>query len=150
MTTPTEPVLSLFAAVSAAHHAAQRLIEARLPKGMSAAQFAVLERLARLGEGQTPVSVAQAFGWPKTSMSHTLAVLESRGLLRLEPNPRDGRSKCLWLTPKGRTIAALGLTAVEGDLVSVGSVADQAAIAQLQDDMQSLATRLSEVRRFPV
>ena len=150
MTIPTEPVLTLFAAVSAAHHAAQRLIEARLPKGMSAAQFAVLERLARLGEGQTPVSVAQAFGWPKTSMSHTLAVLESRGLLRLEPNPRDGRSKCLWLTPKGRTIAALGMTAVEGDLINVASVADQAEIAQLQGDMESLAARLSDLRRFPM
>ena len=108
MTDPLRPVLALIAAVSAAHHSAQRLLEARLPKGVSGAQFAVLDRLARLGEGQTPISVAQAFGWPKTSMSHTVAVMEARGLVRLEPNPRDGRSKCLWLTPKGRALAALG------------------------------------------
>jgi DNA-binding MarR family transcriptional regulator len=149
MTDPLRPVLSLFAAVSAAHHSAQRLLESRLPKGVSGAQFAVLDRLARLGEGQTPISVAQAFGWPKTSMSHTVAVMEARGLVRLEPNPRDGRSKCLWLTPKGRTLAALGRTAVEGDLSQVAALADEDEVARLSADLLSLAARLSDQRRFP-
>lgn len=149
MSDPLRPVLALFAAVSAAHHAAQRLLEARLPEGFSPPQFAVLERLARLGEGQTPISVADAFGWPKTSMSHTVAVLEARGLVRLEPNPRDGRSKCLWLTPKGRTLAALGRSAVEGDLARVGELADPAEVERLAADLLSLAARLSDQRRFP-
>ncbi|ESW59480.1 MAG: MarR family transcriptional regulator [Rhodobacter sp. CACIA14H1] len=149
MSDPLRPVLTLFAAVSAAHHAAQRLLEARLPDGYSPPQFAVLERLARLGEGQTPISIADAFGWPKTTMSHTVAVLESRGLVRLEPNPRDGRSKCLWLTPKGRTLAALGRTAVESDLARVGELAETAEVEQLAADLLSLAARLSDQRRFP-
>jgi len=149
MSDPLRPVLTLFAAVSAAHHAAQRLLEARLPDGYSPPQFAVLERLARLGEGQTPISIADAFGWPKTTMSHTVAVLESRGLVRLEPNPRDGRSKCLWLTPKGRTLATLGRTAVEADLARVGELAETAEVEQLAADLLSLAARLSDQRRFP-
>lgn len=149
MSDPLRPVLTLFAAVSAAHHAAQRLLEARLPDGYSPPQFAVLERLARLGEGQTPISIADAFGWPKTTMSHTVAVLESRGLVRLEPNPRDGRSKCLWLTPKGRTLAALGRTSVEADLARVGELAETAEVEQLAADLLSLAARLSDQRRFP-
>lgn len=146
---PLSPVLSLFAAVSSAHHAAQRLVEARLPKGLSGAQFAVLERLVRLGEGQTPISIAGAFGWPKTSMSHTLAVMEARGLVRLEPNPRDGRSKCLWLTPKGRALAMLGVTAVEEDLARIAALAPLDAIERLADDLASLAARLVDQRRFP-
>lgn len=149
MSDPLRPVLTLIAAVSAAHHAAQRLMEARLPEGFTAPQFAVLERLAWRGEGQTPISIAEAFGWPKTSMSHTVAVLEGRGLVRLEPNPRDGRSKCLWLTPKGRTLAALGRTAVEGDLARVAGLAEEEEVARLAADLLSLAARLSDLRRFP-
>lgn len=143
------PVLSLFAAVSAAHHAAQRLVEARLPKGLTAPQFAVLERMIRLGEGQTPISIANAFGWPKTSMSHTLAVMEARGLVRLEPNPRDGRSKCLWFTPKGRSLAMLGVTSVEEDLSRIASLAPIEAVTTLAEDLTSLAARLDDQRRFP-
>ncbi|WGV17946.1 MarR family winged helix-turn-helix transcriptional regulator [Fuscovulum ytuae] len=149
MTETLTPVLTLIAAISAAHHTAQRLVEARLPKGLGAAQFAVLERLIRLGEGQTPRSIAAAFGWPKTSMSHTLAVLESRGLVRLEPNPRDGRSKCLWLTPKGRTMAMTGVTAVEQDMARIAGLAPLAAVEALARDLASLAERLEDQRRFP-
>ena len=146
MTDPLRPVLSLFAAVSAAHHAAQRLLEARLPKGVSGAQFAVLDRLARLGEGQTPISVAQAFGWPKTSMSHTVAVMEARGLVRLEPNPRDGRSKCLWLTPKGRTLRGVAITALEPDLAALGRSVTEESLAPLRQALFALRAAMEAVR----
>lgn len=146
---PHLPTLSLFSALSAAHHMAQRLIESRLPKGLNAPQFAVLDRLSRLGEGQTPISLAETFGWPKTSMSHTLAVLESRGLVRLEPNPRDGRSKCLWLTPKGRGLALIGRAAIEADLDRISALAPVEAVEALAADLLSLAARLSDQRRFP-
>ncbi len=149
MSDPLLPALSLFAALSAAHHAAQRLIEARLPTGLNAPQFAVLERLAWQGEGQSPVAIAEVFGWPKTSMSHTVTVLETRGLVRLERNPRDGRSKCLWLTSKGRALALQGRAAVEADLATVAALAPGAALGQLTSDMQSLATCLSLQRRYP-
>lgn len=149
MSDPLLPTLSLFAALSAAHHAAQRLIEARLPKGLNAPQFTVLERLAWQGEGQTPASIAETFGWPKTTMSHTVTVLETRGLVRLEPNPRDGRSKCLWLTPKGRSLALSGRSAVEADLASIAALAPGTAMDGMTTDLLSLAVRLSEQRRFP-
>lgn len=149
MTETLTPVLTLIAAISAAHHGAQRLVEARLPKGLGAAQFAVMERLIRLGEGQTPRAIAAVFGWPKTSMSHTLAVMEARGLVRLEPNPRDGRSKCLWLTPKGRTLAMLAVTAVERDMARIAGLAPVEAVEALAVDLASLADRLEDQRRFP-
>ena len=149
MSDPLLPTLSLFAALSAAHHAAQRLIEARLPPGLNGSQFAVLERLAWQGEGQTPADIAQVFGWPKTSMSHTVTVLETRGLVRLERNPRDGRSKCLWLTPKGRALALKGRAAVEADLASIAALAPLDVVTSLAEDLTSLATRLDDQRRFP-
>ena len=35
-------------------------------------------------------------------MTHTLSILEKHQLVKLTPNPKDGRSKCVWLTAKGR------------------------------------------------
>ncbi len=89
------------------------ILEARLPDGLIAPHFTVLNHLIRVGEGATPQRMARAFQVPKTSLTHTLKVLEQRGLIVLRPNPEDGRSKTVWLTPAGRrvrdeTIAALG------------------------------------------
>lgn len=77
------------------------LLEARLPKGLIAPHFAVLNHLTRVADGRTPVELARAFQVPKTSMTHTVAGLEKHGLVDVRPNPNDGRSKCVWLTDKG-------------------------------------------------
>ena len=73
----------------------------------------MLNHLVRVGEGQTPLAMANAFQVPKTSIAYTLKVLEQRGLIESRANPNDGRSKCVWLTDAGRalredTIAKLG------------------------------------------
>jgi DNA-binding MarR family transcriptional regulator len=69
------------------------LLEARLPPGFVAAQFSVLNHLVRLGDGKTPLALAQAFQVPKNSMTHSLTVLEREGLIEFRKNPQDGRSK---------------------------------------------------------
>jgi DNA-binding MarR family transcriptional regulator len=76
--------------------------EAHLPKGTTLAHFSVLNHLVRLGDGQTPLQIAKAFQLPKTTMTHTLSVLEKRGLIVMRPNPDDGRSKAVVLTDLGR------------------------------------------------
>ncbi|MFL4472185.1 MarR family winged helix-turn-helix transcriptional regulator [Tateyamaria armeniaca] len=90
------------------------VLEARLPHGLIAPHFTVLNHLVRVRDGQTPVHMARAFQVPKTSMTHTLKGLEAHGLVQLRPNEEDGRSKRVWLTDAGRalraeTIAVLGL-----------------------------------------
>lgn len=77
-------------------------IEAHLPKGITLAHFSVLHHLVRLGDGQTPLQIARAFQLPKTTMTHTLSVLEKRGLILMQPNPDDGRSKSVILTDLGQ------------------------------------------------
>jgi DNA-binding MarR family transcriptional regulator len=89
------------------------MFEARMPRGMVLPQFAVLNHLVRVRDGQTPLALARAFQVPKTSMTHTLGLLERAGLVRLADNPDDGRSKQVWITDAGRafrdrTIAGLG------------------------------------------
>jgi DNA-binding MarR family transcriptional regulator len=75
--------------------------ERSLP-GWTAGQFGVIQHLIRRGDGKTPLALAQAFQQPKTTMTHTLQMLESRGLIETRPNPADGRSKLVHLTPAAR------------------------------------------------
>ncbi len=77
------------------------LLESRLEDGLTIHHFTALNHLVRLGDGQTPIDMARAFQVPKNSMSHTLAGLEKRGLIKLIPNPADGRGKLVLLTQAG-------------------------------------------------
>lgn len=80
------------------------LLESRLEDGLTIHHFSALNHLVRLGDGRTPIDMARAFQVPKTSMSHTLAGLEKRGLVQLVPNPADGRGKLVMITDAGRTL----------------------------------------------
>ncbi len=53
-----------------------------------------------------PVAIADYFGVTRGTVSQTLAVLERKGLLVKEPDPRHGRRLHLRLTPAGRAAAA--------------------------------------------
>lgn len=72
--------------------------------GWTVAHFGVIQHLIRRGDadGATPLTLARAFQQPKTTMTHTLQVLEKRGLIAMAQNPRDGRSKLVRLTDQGR------------------------------------------------
>lgn len=113
------------------------LIEARMPAGMLLPHFSVLNHLIRVRDGGTPQDLARAFQVPKTSMTHTLAGLQDRGLIRMEPNPRDGRSKQVWITEEGRRFRDSAIAALQPDLAriaeAVGSDHAVAALPFLQD-----------------
>jgi DNA-binding MarR family transcriptional regulator len=98
------------------------LLEARLPEGLIAPHFTVLNHLIRVKDGRTPLELARAFQVPKTSMSHTLAGLERHGLIEMRPNPGDKRSKQVWLTDQGRAMRAATIAALAPDLEGVASV----------------------------
>ena len=85
---------------------ARAMLEKKLPAEMTVHQFTVINHLLRVRDGQTPLFLSRAFQVPKTTMSHTLSELEKRDLIRLGPNPEDGRSKCVWITDKGRAVLA--------------------------------------------
>ncbi|MGB7285779.1 MAG: MarR family winged helix-turn-helix transcriptional regulator [Salaquimonas sp.] len=91
------------------------MMEARLPDGFLMTHFTVLNHLIRVGDGRTPLAIATAFQVPKTSMTHTLAGLEKAGLVEMKPNPKDGRSKQVWLTEKGQQFRLNAITHLRGD-----------------------------------
>ena len=103
----------LFNEVGIIEQISRSFLEARLPDGLIAPHFAVVNHLIRVEDGRTPMDLARAFQVPKTSMTHTLAGLEKHGFVDMRPNPDDGRSKRVWLTPAGwafreKAIADLG------------------------------------------
>ncbi len=98
------------------------VLEARLPEGLIAPHFTVLNHLIRVSDGRTPLELARAFQVPKTSMSHTLAGLEKHGLVAMRPNPADKRSKQVWLTDQGRKVREDTIAALADDLADIAQV----------------------------
>lgn len=115
--------------------------EQRLADGVTLPHFSVLNHLIRVADGQTPLALARAFQVPKTTMTNTLAGLEARGLVAMRPNPRDGRSKRVWLTPDGRRFRDDAIAAMAPDF---------AAFAERfpHGDIAALVPRLAEIRAF--
>src|SRR5688500_1471001 len=49
----------------------------------------------------TPTQLARVVGMPPTTLSHYLRDMRRRGHVEEKPNPRDGRSQLMTLTPDG-------------------------------------------------
>jgi len=97
-------VFQFFNEIGILEQLSRAVLEGELPDGLLASHFGVLNHLIRVRDGQTPLVLARAFQVPKTTMTHTLAGLEKRGLVEMRPNPEDGRSKCVWITEAGRDL----------------------------------------------
>jgi DNA-binding MarR family transcriptional regulator len=123
-----------------------RLLENRLPKGFLVSHFAVLNHLTRLGDGQTPLAIARAFQVPKATMTHTLSGLAGAGLVRLMPNPDDGRSKCVMLTDKGRRFHAEAIDRLTPDFARMADQVDVQSLAAVLPLLSQLRSHLDSSR----
>lgn len=117
------------------------LFEARLPDGFLISHFSVLNHLIRVGDGPTPLRLANAFQVPKTTMTHTLSGLEKHGLIDMRPNPEDGRSKCVWLTDAGRTFRNEAIAALGPDMAEL-------AERYPPEFIEDVTPKLAEIRKF--
>jgi DNA-binding MarR family transcriptional regulator len=122
------------------------LLERRLPKGFLVSHFAVLNHLARIGDGKTPLALSRAFQVPKTTMTHTLAGLEKAGLVELRPNPGDGRSKCVFLTEAGRAFRNEASDRIAPDLQSIAQDISPERVAAAMPLLAEIRTWLDRER----
>lgn len=76
------------------------LLEAMADAPLSPGEFAVYSTL-RLEQPTTPSHLAATLGLKPTTMSSQLAKMDAQGHLDRAPNPRDGRSTVISLTPEG-------------------------------------------------
>ena len=116
-------------------------LEARLPDGLIAPHFAVLNHLFNRGDGAVPIDMARAFQVPKTSMTHTLKGLAAKGYVELRDNPKDGRSKTVWLTGKGRALREGVIASLEPAFMELLQDIDYGAVI----DLLPTLVRLREV-----
>lgn len=128
----------LFNEIGIIEQLSRTLFEARLPPGFVLAQFSVLNHLVRVGEGRTPIAIAQAFQVPKTSMTHSLAVLERAGLIDIRRNPKDGRSKLVYLTEAGRRFRQDAIDALAPDLRRIAAAFPHDQVARVLPDLEVL------------
>lgn len=95
-------VFGFFNEIGIVSQLASALFTRLIPLGLHLSHFIVLNHLARLGDGRTPLQIANALQVTKATMTHTLTVLGRHGFVAIEPHPTDRRSKLVMLTPEGR------------------------------------------------
>ncbi|MCC6007733.1 MAG: MarR family transcriptional regulator [Rhodobacteraceae bacterium] len=128
------PWFSLFTEIGIIAQLSAAAFEAEMP-GWLVSQFGVLQHLVLRGDGATPLELARAFQVPKTTMTHTLKLLEGRGMVTLSPNPADGRSKIVRLTPAG---AAFREEAIGRLSLRMTRLAEHPGLADPQDLLPQL------------
>jgi DNA-binding MarR family transcriptional regulator len=125
------------------------LLEARLPPPLIAAHFAVLSHLRKGRDGAVPIDMARAFQVPKTSMTHTLKGLERHGYVILQPNPRDGRSKTVWLTDKGRALEERIMVALAPEITALMEGVEVEKLVSILPVLTDLRVYLDAARDAP-
>jgi len=128
----------LFNEIGIIEQLSRNMFEARLPPGFVVAQFSVLNHLVRVGDGRTPVAMARAFQVPKTSMTHSLAVLENAGLIEFRKNQQDGRSKLVHITDAGRKFRQDAIDSLAPDLLRIAAAVPPDHVARLLPDLEVL------------
>ncbi len=98
---PTK-VFAFFTEVGVISQLATARLAKALPDGVHPSHFAIVNHLARTGDGVSPVRIAAAMQVTKNTMPHSLKVLEKRGFITVAPSPDDGRAKIVLLTDAGR------------------------------------------------
>lgn len=122
------------------------MIEEHLPRGMLLPHFSVINHLIRVSDGQTPQVLARAFQVPKTSMTHTIGGLESAGYVDVRPNPKDGRSKCVWLTDRGRQLRDQTIKKLDPVMAAFADRFSSGEIAEVTETLGDVRTYLDKAR----
>lgn len=136
----------LFNEIGIIEQLSRTLFEARLPPGFVVAQFSVLNHLVRVGDGRTPLALARAFQVPKTSMTHSLAVLERAGLIEFRKNAKDGRSKLVHITEQGRKFRDDAIAALGPDIDRIAATFTPEMVAAILPGLQALRQFLDQDR----
>jgi DNA-binding MarR family transcriptional regulator len=117
----------LFLKASTTAHLVGQIVERQVaPVGIPAFLLALLTHI-RDHEPVTPSDVSAVSGAPLTTLRDNIQRLVDRGFVRRIPNPDDGRSYLLVITPKGSRI-----TAEAGDALLEAYVALEAELGDLK------------------
>ncbi len=80
---------------------------------LNVSQFSVLNHFVRVGGKKSPSRLARIFQVTKAAMTYSLGKLETKGYVKIVPDPKDGRGKIVGITAAGRKAHARAIKATE-------------------------------------
>jgi DNA-binding MarR family transcriptional regulator len=143
-------LFQLFNEIGIIHQLAGADFERRLPHDLTLAQFSILNHCVRLGDNKTPAALADAFQVTRGTLTSTLRRLEKKAFIRFEPDARDGRSKRVLLTEKGRMAREEAVAAASPKLRQVAAMLGPAEIQTLLPLLRKLRAFLDRHRTTEV
>jgi DNA-binding MarR family transcriptional regulator len=122
------------------------IFEKKLPKGLSASQFSVLNWFVRVDTQATPGRLSSAFQVTKGAMTNTLKKLKEKQLITVEPDVSSGRRKIVKMTQKGRKVRDSALVSINPLLDEFSGAFDVADIRKQTVAIQKVRLYLDEYR----
>ncbi len=139
-------VFGFFNEVGIINQLSTAILANSLPDGVHPSHFAIVNHLVRTGDGKSPVRIAGAMQVTKNTMTHSLKVLEDRGLITVEPDPEDGRGKLVRLTETGRAFRESAIRNVMERFEDIVEPKHREIMTRLIGDLQVLRKHLDENR----
>lgn len=96
------PDVAVFSEIGMIEHLMRIAVCKHLPASMTYAHFELLMLLIRMGDGQTPVELAQSMMMSKGAMTNILQKMSVLGLVVVLADVSDKRKKRVRLTKKGQ------------------------------------------------
>jgi DNA-binding MarR family transcriptional regulator len=118
-----------------------------LPRGMTKAQFTVLNHFVRLDIGEkSPAELASAFQVRRPTITSTLARMESAGLVAIRLDPKDGRAKLVSITSAGREMRERCIVALQAMIPAIETVVTDAEMRALLPALRRIRAGLDALR----
>lgn len=148
MVSNTDPLaFQVFNEIGVINQLTNAAFAAVLPKGMTIAQFTVLNHFIRLElDAQSPAKLASAFQITRPTMTSTLARMEKAGLVVIRADPEDGRGKLVSVTKSGRKMRELCLKQLAGPLAEANALLSPEILEALLPLLQDVRTKLDRHR----
>ncbi len=140
------PIFALLNEVGIIEQLARNRFDAAQADGLLLSHFILLNHLVRVGDGTPPARIARALQLAKGAITNTMQRLEERGLIRLEPDPEDGRAKRVFLTPAGRARRAAAVRDATAALAPLLADLPAGSITALLPGLRGIRERLDRGR----
>ncbi|MEO1536984.1 MAG: MarR family transcriptional regulator [Pseudomonadota bacterium] len=139
-------VFGFFNEVGIINQLSSALLADCLPDGVHPSHFAIINHLVRMGDGKSPLRIANAMQVTKNTMTHSLKVLTDRGFVSVVPDPKDGRAKIVTLTDAGRAFRETAIQRVLERFSQIFAPEHAETMRRIQGDLASIRKLLDDNR----
>jgi DNA-binding MarR family transcriptional regulator len=137
----------VFTEIAIIHQLTNAMLLEVMPKGVTMAQFTVLNHFVRLEVKTTsPASLASAFQVTRPTMTSTLLRMERAGLVKIISDPNDGRGKLVSVTAKGKSTFAACVAAADPLAPKIKSAITDYDLSSVLPQLKKIRSSLDKMR----